>query len=178
MTSAWRPSRVLLGALLLSVVLAIGLLAWGALNARSQPVVRRATVELKRWSERSGPITVALISDIHIGNIIMDQSRLRSVVAEVDGLDPDVVLIAGDFVVGHSPTGAGERAATLTQPLSKLRGGWAFSQFSATTTTGRILQRSLRPCAPQASRSSTMKLGGSDRSLSRAWETSSPAMTS
>jgi predicted MPP superfamily phosphohydrolase len=42
-------------------------------------------------------------------------------VAQVNAARPDLVLIAGDFINGHGPSGAAARAAGLTRPLSGLR---------------------------------------------------------
>jgi predicted MPP superfamily phosphohydrolase len=51
----------------------------------------------------------------------MDGGRLNSIVDEVNQAHPDLVLIAGDFIVGHDSHGAAERAAGLEKPLSRFR---------------------------------------------------------
>jgi predicted MPP superfamily phosphohydrolase len=51
----------------------------------------------------------------------MDAERLNAIVDSVNRTRPDLVLIAGDFVVGHDRAGAAARAAQLQQPLSRLR---------------------------------------------------------
>jgi predicted MPP superfamily phosphohydrolase len=42
-------------------------------------------------------LNIALVSDVHLGNIICN-SHLTRIVEKINGLNPDVVLIAGDLV--------------------------------------------------------------------------------
>jgi hypothetical protein len=93
----------------------------GLLHARADPIERTATVGLPGWPAGSAPIKVALLSDIHIGNITMDARRLRRIVGQVDAARPDLILLAGDFVVGENASGIDARASQLTAPLSGLR---------------------------------------------------------
>jgi len=95
--------------------------ARGMIEARSDPIQRVAAIELPDWPAGARPIKVALISDIHIGNLGMDAARLRRIVGQVDAAKPDLILLAGDFVVGHTPSGIEARAAQLTAPLSGLK---------------------------------------------------------
>lgn len=103
------------------LVVAAGLFLWGWLDARADPIVRRATIELPHWPDGAAPVTVALLSDIHIGSSVTDERRLRRIVAQVNALRPDLVLLAGDFVAGHDPEEGRNYAARLTGPLSGLR---------------------------------------------------------
>jgi len=101
------------------IALVAGLALWGHLNARSDPIVRRAAMTLPGWPEGARPVTVVLLSDVHIGNSTMDADRLSRIVAQVNALRPDLVLIAGDFASGHDPAGAPAGLEQLT-PLSGL----------------------------------------------------------
>ena len=112
----------LLPRLLLIVALAgAALFAWMHHEARADPIVRRAAIGLPGWPAGQKPVTVLLLSDVHIGSAAMDVARLTRIVAQINALKPDLVLMAGDFVFGHDPL-AGERyAAQLVRPLSGLR---------------------------------------------------------
>jgi predicted MPP superfamily phosphohydrolase len=92
----------------------------GVREAVSRPVERRLTVKLAGWPSDARPLKIALLSDIHLGNYAMDAGRLRRIVGQVNTARPDLVLLAGDFVVGHDAAGAAERAAGLEAPLSRL----------------------------------------------------------
>ncbi|HWK35395.1 metallophosphoesterase [Sphingomonas sp.] len=112
--------RRLMILILLGGGIAAAVLLWGLANARADPVVRRATIALPHWPRGAPPVQVALISDIHIGSVVMDGARLRRIVPQVNRLGPDLVLLAGDFVAGHNPAQGRAFAARLTGPLSLL----------------------------------------------------------
>jgi uncharacterized protein len=109
----------------LVLVLAIPLLAIAAVlayafaEARRDPVMRTTTIGLDRWPAVAAPITVALLSDVHIGNATMDAARLDRIVGQVNAMHPDLVLITGDFVAGDLPSRANAEAFAV--PLSHLR---------------------------------------------------------
>lgn len=97
--------RWLIGFLAFLMIFA-ALIGWGYRNATADPVVRRANIALPRWPKGQPPITVALLSDLHLGNVTMDASRLERVVAQAAALKPDLAVIAGDFIGGHDPADA------------------------------------------------------------------------
>jgi len=47
------------------------------------------------------PIRIALLSDIHIGGPHVPASRVKTIVERVNDLNPDIILMAGDFIHGH-----------------------------------------------------------------------------
>jgi predicted MPP superfamily phosphohydrolase len=105
----------------ITLLLLAGLLVVrGLREARSQPVERRLTLGLAGWPTDAPPLTIALLSDIHLGNRAMDVERLSRIVSEVNAARPDLVLLAGNFMVGHDAAGASQRAAGLQAPLSRL----------------------------------------------------------
>jgi predicted MPP superfamily phosphohydrolase len=116
-----RIGRRLIGAgIVLTLLAAIVVVIMGLREAESTPVERRTTVALMGWPADTPPISVALLSDIHLGNRAMDTARLRAIVDQVNAARPDLVLIAGDFTIGHGAVGAAELAAGLESPLSRL----------------------------------------------------------
>lgn len=111
------PRRVITGFLLV----ALGLAAWGLGEARSDPVVRRARVRLPGWPAGAAPMRVALVSDLHLGDLATDAARLDRVADRVTALRPDLVLVAGDFVAGLEPGSSARAAPALTAALRRLR---------------------------------------------------------
>lgn len=107
-----------LSILLICAGILAGVLAWR--SARGDPVVRRSTVALPAWPAGAPSITVALLSDIHIGNAAMDAGRLDRIVDQVNALRPDLVLLAGDFIAGHDDTRAAQAAPQLVAPIARL----------------------------------------------------------
>ena len=90
--SKWRTAAL--------VILALGILvaakAWH--DTMTDPVVRRTAVALPGIPAGSSPLTIALLSDIHVAGPDMPPERLARIVAQVNALKPDIVLIAGDLV--------------------------------------------------------------------------------
>ena len=89
-------------------------------NAMSVPIERTATVDLAGLPTGTKPVRIALLSDIHVGNLAMKPERLSGIVREVNEAGPDIVVLAGDFIVGERKGGAAERALDLA-PLAHLR---------------------------------------------------------
>jgi predicted MPP superfamily phosphohydrolase len=102
------------------VVLSGLVIAVGLREAIAEPEIRRLEVALPGWPAGQRSLTVALLSDVHLGNRAMDARRLNSIVDQVNGARPDLVLIAGDFVVGQGSQVGAARAAGLQKPLSRL----------------------------------------------------------
>lgn len=107
--------------LLIVALLVVAMLAWMHHEARADPIVRRATIGLADWPVGQKPVAVLLLSDVHIGSAAMDAPRLTRIVAQINALKPDLVLMAGDFVFGHDPVAGARYAAELVRPLSALR---------------------------------------------------------
>lgn len=111
--TARRRSRLRTVWLVLALTaLALALIAAKAWHdTMAEPVVRRATVTLAQLPPGTRPIRLALLADIHVAGPDMPPSRLAAIVRQVNALQPDLVLIAGDFVsdkrtaTRHYPTG-------------------------------------------------------------------------
>lgn len=80
---------------MLTAVMAIGMH-----DAQSSPVVCRMTLHMPGLAHTIRPMTIALLADIHLGNSGMTTTRLAEIVAQVDGVKPDMILLARDFVTG------------------------------------------------------------------------------
>lgn len=115
-----RPQSGLTAALVAFVVLlSLGLTLWR--DTMAPPAVRNLTVALRGMAAGSPPVTIALLSDFHVAEPNMSPARLAGIVERVNGLHPDVVLLAGDFVSdpGFGITPYGPRDAIA--PLAGLR---------------------------------------------------------
>lgn len=84
--------------LALLVALGFALLGWMYWSAVAEPVVREAEIGLPDWPAGAAPVRAVLISDIHVAGPDMPPERLARIVAQINALHPDIVLIAGDFV--------------------------------------------------------------------------------
>lgn len=98
----------------------LGTLLWGFFEARADPIVRRTDVAMADWPAEAPPLRLVLLSDVHAGNVVGTPARLARVVAQVNALKPDLVLIAGDFTPGEESIDAATATASLA-PLKQLR---------------------------------------------------------
>jgi predicted MPP superfamily phosphohydrolase len=108
--------RVLAGVLLVLLALA----GYSFVEARRDPVMREAAIAMADWPPGAPPLRLVLLSDLHAGNLAGTPARLGRVVAQVNALHPDLILIAGDFLPGHDAVDAATATATLA-PLKGLR---------------------------------------------------------
>jgi len=110
--------RKLLAILATLAFLGAAFLGWCFREATSDPVVRRADVAMPGLAR---PMKIVLLSDIHVGTAAMGPKRLGRIVAQVNALKPDLVVIAGDFIFGHDPQGAAKLGPAMVEPLRGLR---------------------------------------------------------
>lgn len=115
---SWKRGIVTAGSIFLLGFAVTGCVGFN--NAMADPVQRSSIVELAELPASTAPLKIALLSDIHTGNIVMRPGRLASIVRAVNAANPDIVVLAGDFVIGEDAEGAARRAADL-YPLADLR---------------------------------------------------------
>ena len=60
-------------------------------------MVREAGVGLPGWPDGQRPLRILLASDLHVQGPDMPPERLVRIVGQINALEPDLVLIAGDF---------------------------------------------------------------------------------
>lgn len=118
LTTRGKAGLLLLACLFLG---GLALMGYSFAEARSEPVVRRAAIALPDWPVGAAPIRAVLLSDVHMGTAAMNGARLTRIVGQINALRPDVVLIAGDFIYGHTPGSASRLGEAMVAPLSRLR---------------------------------------------------------
>jgi predicted MPP superfamily phosphohydrolase len=71
-------------------------LIWGSLNAWST-VIRKHPIRIDKSIGTSAPLTIAVASDLHLGNIVGNR-HLKKMVKEMNAMQPDVILLVGDVL--------------------------------------------------------------------------------
>ena len=107
--------------LLLLALLGVALLAKGYWNATRDPVIRAASIAVANWPTGQPPLKLLLLSDIHVAGPDMPPERLARIVAQLNRLRPDLVLIAGDLISEKRSATHIYTAAEAVAPLGKLR---------------------------------------------------------
>lgn len=121
----WIPARLVPDVNLVKVtgtvlcLLYVGLMVYGTWRART-PVVVTYDVAVPKSAGALEQLNVVLISDTHLGSII-GNSRIRQMVDVVNGLEPDLVLVAGDITDDDfRPVVAHDMPAELSKMKSRL----------------------------------------------------------
>ena len=116
-----RAARLFLRLFLVLALTGAAILAWTYAEATSTPVIRQARYVFPDWPGDSPPIKVLLISDIHVAGPDMPPERLSRIVRQINGLAPDVVLIAGDLVSDKTLSTHHYSMAEAIAPLAGLK---------------------------------------------------------
>lgn len=93
----------------------LGLAAYGVAVARGDARIERVTVRLGKLPEALRGLTIAQLTDVHVGPTI-DKTFIERVVAQTNALSPDVIVITGDLVDGSV-----EELREHVAPLARLR---------------------------------------------------------
>ena len=108
--------------LVLPVVGFAGPLAvWAFLVEPGRLVVTERALATPLWPASHEPLRIALIGDLHVGAPHVGLEKLEQVVARVNGLEPDLVLLAGDFMVQRILFGKAVPPEAIAERLQALR---------------------------------------------------------
>jgi predicted MPP superfamily phosphohydrolase len=110
-----RASRAALVSVLAATVL---ILAAGAVHA-ARFRVRDLEISIPKAARPVRELSVVLASDLHV-NPIMRDSHLEDIVATINGLEPDLIILAGDVINDDiTPRGLERMAVTLRKLKAK-----------------------------------------------------------
>lgn len=88
-------NRVYIMETILVSLLFIILIVIGSYNAKSS-YVKSFDIKINKKNLKE-PLNIVMVSDIHLGNIIKN-NNLKNMVNEINDLNPDLVIIAGDII--------------------------------------------------------------------------------
>jgi predicted MPP superfamily phosphohydrolase len=111
-----KPWVVPLRTAAIGVGLALAVVAW--IGGYVRPRTVELEVELPDLPASADGLVVAHLTDLHLGALI-GEKRLRSVIDQIDGMNPDLIVVTGDLVDGDAGTVETMVPAlkTLTAPL-------------------------------------------------------------
>ncbi|MFZ0815517.1 MAG: metallophosphoesterase [Candidatus Sulfotelmatobacter sp.] len=96
----------------------VALAADSVLLEANRPRIVRKDFFLSRWPERLNDLTIALLSDFHY-DPWFSVHPLRAAIGMVNGLHPDLIVLAGDFV-SVPLVGSRRKAALASEPCARL----------------------------------------------------------
>ena len=88
-------------AIILILLLVSSAVAWGFLVEPNRLVVRQETLELARWPNGLSGLRIAVLSDLHVGSAFIDDRKVRLIVQRTNELQPDLIVILGDYIAGN-----------------------------------------------------------------------------
>jgi hypothetical protein len=157
--------------LIVGVAAAITILV-GYRNATAEPLIRRLNLSVPDYPAEAPPLRIVLFSDVHVHGPDMPPKRVSRIVDQINALDPDVVIAAGDFV-GDNWIGSSYPLDQAIAPLGRLKarlGVYAVlgnNDYSAgATEVANALERArIRVLVDDAVRVGPIALGGRDGRL-------------
>lgn len=113
-----RPATI---AKVIAALVPIGLATWALLFEPARLVVRRVDLGVPHWRDEHAGLTVALLSDLHVGSPHWQLEDLRELVRKTNALHPDLVLLAGDYVIDGVKLGTRTAPEPIAHELAELR---------------------------------------------------------
>lgn len=105
---------------LLLVCLTLGL--WAFVIEPNRLTVNEVTISLPNWPRDFERLRIVLISDLHVGSPYIDVAKLQRIVDVANAAQPDLILLAGDFMVTNSVRrGHTVEPETIAEALKNLR---------------------------------------------------------
>lgn len=115
--SRWvKRLRIGLDALLL---LGASLVFWGFFVEPNRLVVRHQTLEIQQWPRQFDGLRIAVLGDIHAGGWFIDEDKLRKIVERTNELQPEMVVIVGDYIAGDGRRRPLRMAPEVFAPILK-----------------------------------------------------------
>src|SRR5437868_1661987 len=109
--------RRLVGAV---VVVGLGLSLWAFWFEPASLRTRDHDIVVEHWPQECDGIRIAILADLHVGSPFNGEDKLRRIVAETNGAHPDLVLLAGDYVIHGVIGGTFVDPEIIAQDLSEL----------------------------------------------------------
>jgi len=119
----------------------------------NRPRIVRREIALRRWPARLEGFTIALLSDFHY-DPYFSEHPLHAAVSMVNGLHPDLIVLAGDFVsvpLFNETDEKDQKAALAAEPCARLlrqmqapHGLWAVLGNHDCFTDANVVTRAVR----------------------------------
>ena len=82
--------------------------------------VTELEAEVPEWPAGTAPLRIVLLSDFHVDNVHMPPSRVRDLARRVAALQPDVILLGGDYIGGDVFKGRRELGARPMRSVKEI----------------------------------------------------------
>ena len=114
MTRTWRLAAFTVGAL-------VALTGYAFLVEPARLVVNRQQLDIPNWPAALAGLRVALLSDIHVGSPHWGPDHVRVLVERVNAEQPDLILLAGDYMIHDVKFGTRVPERAVAELMSEFR---------------------------------------------------------
>ncbi|HEU4769188.1 MAG TPA: metallophosphoesterase [Pyrinomonadaceae bacterium] len=115
--SRWQK-RLRVGSRVVLLLLAC-LVFWGFFIEPNRLIVGHETIHIEGWPRELDGLRIAVLSDIHAGASFIDESKLRSIVERTNQLQPEIIVILGDYIAGDGRRHPLKMAPEVFAPILK-----------------------------------------------------------
>ena len=117
-----RGSRKLILSLSIGIlVIGISLGLWSVFIEPAWIRFKEHAIPVGGWPSELSGFSIAFITDAHVGSPFITLKRLESIVVTVNALEPDLVLLGGDYVIQEVVGGHPVPSKEIAGVLSKLK---------------------------------------------------------
>ena len=109
------------GVFLLAALLGLLLSVWAFYLEPSSLGVRRYVIQIPQWSAANPALRIAVLGDLHVGSPFNDLVKLREIVEVTNRRRPDLVLLAGDYVIHGVLAGGPVHPRAIASVLGRLQ---------------------------------------------------------
>ena len=80
------------------VLFLAGVAFWAFLIEPRRLVTHQETIQIDNWPQSLDGLRIAVLSDLHVDNWSVTENKLRTIVARTNQLQPDLIVILGDYM--------------------------------------------------------------------------------
>ena len=93
-----KRTRIVLAGILMLLTGAVG---WAFFIEPNRLIVKHETLQIQQWPASLSNLKIAVLSDLHVGGSFIDDDKVRTIVQRTNELQPDLIVIAGDYITGN-----------------------------------------------------------------------------
>ena len=97
-----RKRKIIRGTALFLLLLLLGVGIWSFFIEPNRLVIHQEVIQIDNWPKDLSGLRIAVISDIHTGAPFVNDNKLREIVARTNQLNPDLVVLLGDYMSPNS----------------------------------------------------------------------------
>lgn len=101
------------------VIIACGV--WAVVIEPDRLVIRNHALTLEKWPSRLSGYRIVVLTDLHVGSPHIDLEKLQEIVAAANAQVPDLIVLAGDYVIDEVIGGTRIDITAIAPVLAGLR---------------------------------------------------------